>query len=53
MVPAERNILTVFLDYCTGPDEMLKLRWNSQNGAVYVDGQHFKVNYDVSFVVHL
>jgi hypothetical protein len=26
-----------------GPDEMLKLRWNSQSGAVYVDGQHFKV----------
>lgn len=27
-----------------GPDEMLKLRWNSQSGAVYVDGQHFKVS---------
>lgn len=24
---------------------MLKLRWNSQSGAVYVDGQHFKVLY--------
>ena len=23
---------------------MLKLRWNSQSGAVYVDGQHFKVS---------
>eukprot|EP01032_Pedospumella_encystans_P013176 gene13176-15187_t len=29
------------------PDEMLKLRWNSQNGAVYVDGQHFKHNLEL------
>lgn len=25
------------------PTEMLLLRWNSQHGALYVDGAHFKV----------
>lgn len=25
-----------------GPDEMLTLRWNSQYGAAFVDGSHFK-----------
>jgi hypothetical protein len=38
-----RYFVGILLCLFQGPDEMLKLRWNSQSGAVYVDGQHFKV----------